>query len=574
MSLSKDVSGSIRKYAVKNAMDYGKASQGNVLNRVISVHPELKPEIKQLSKEVAAIVAEVNSMEVSALESEYSKYSVEFGADEAAKAQKTSKPKFVLEGVSEGDFIGRASPEPSGYAHIGHAKQALLNYEFAKIYRGKMYLYFDDTNPEKCRQEYVDAIRRDLGWLGVKFDREYYASDNVETMYDYARQLIKAGRACVCECSREDMKRNRMEGTECSHRSQQLGRSLDLFEDMIKGKFEEGQAVVRLNGNMKSQNTVLRDPVLLRIVKAPHYRQGTKYSVWPLYDFNTPILDSVNGITDIIRSKEYELRDELSRDILGALHLRVPRMHIEARLNIKGNVVQKRVIRTLIADGLVKTWDDPRLMTLMALRRRGVQPEALRDFVLRFGMSHTESTVSIDMLLAENKKIIEPMAKHLFFVRDPVKVKVEGVSSAHASLKLHPNGPGLREYTVGDTFYVSGGDAKGLAADDIVRLKDLMDIRIKSKSQEVMKAEAVDSDIKGRIVQWVSEGNYAKCSVLIPGEIVDGNDQFNPNSLETAAGYVEEYAKALEEHDIVQFERFGYCILDDKATLRFIMTSG
>ncbi|MCL4365386.1 MAG: glutamate--tRNA ligase [Candidatus Marsarchaeota archaeon] len=574
MTLSKDVSGSIRKYAIKNAMDYGKASAGNVLNKIIFIYPELKPEMKALSKEVATIVGEVNSLGKEAVGSEYSGYSEEFSAADAEKAKNSAKPKFILEGVSEGDFVGRASPEPSGYAHMGHAKQALLNHEFSRIYKGKVYLYFDDTNPEKCRQEYVDAIKRDFLWLGIKFDKEYYASDNVEKMYDYARQLIKSGRACVCQCDREEMKKNRMSGTECSHRRQDLGRNIDLFEDMIAGRFEEGQAVVRFNGNISSQNTVLRDPVMLRIVNLPHYRQGAKYHVWPLYDFNTPIMDSINGITDIIRSKEYELRDELTREILGALHLRVPRMHIEARLNIKGNVVQKRVIRKLIADGLVKKWDDPRLMTIMSLRRRGVQPEALRKFVLRFGMSHTDSTVSIDMLLAENKKIIEPLAKHLFFVKDPIKLTVNGIDRESVSLKLHPSGDLMREYSVGNTFYISGEDAKGLAKGNSMRLKDLMDIDILSNGTEGIIASKSAMQAKGKIVQWVSEGNHLACSVLIPGEIVDGNDNFNPNSLATVHGYVEGYAKGLEEHDIVQFERFGYCILDDKKTMQFILTSG
>ncbi len=574
MSFSKDVSGTIRKYAIRNAIEYGKARSGNVLNKVISVHPELKSDIKSLSKEVATIISEVNTLEKDLLESEYSKFASEFSAEESAKAKKTSAPKFLLEGVAEGNFVGRASPEPSGYAHIGHAKQALLNCEFAKIYKGKMYLYFDDTNPEKCRQEYVDAMKKDLEWLGLKFDKEYYASDNVEVMYGYARQLIKDERVYVCQCSRDDMKKFRMEGTECSHRSSDLAKNLDLFEDMVSGKFEEGQAVVRLKGNMKSHNTVLRDPVLLRVVKAPHYRQGTKYNVWPLYDLNTPILDSLNGITDIIRSKEYELRDALTKDILGALHLRIPRMHIEARLSIKGNIVQKRILRRLIADGLVKRWDDPRLMTLMALRRRGVQPEAIKELVLRFGMSRTESTVSIDMLLAENKKIIEPIAKHLFFVRNPVTVRVNGAGFEKVSLKLHPSGDGTRDYSVGGIFYISGEDAKNLGNGDTIRLKDLMDIRIVSKGPEEIVAEKITSEVKGKIVQWVSEGNYIKCSVLIPHEIVDGNDNFNPDSLETAHGYAEGYAKNLREHDIVQFERFGYCILDEKKDMQFILTSG
>ncbi|MDE1767818.1 MAG: glutamate--tRNA ligase [Candidatus Micrarchaeota archaeon] len=562
----------IRKYAIKNAIDYGKANEGSVLNKAISLNPDLKSDIKSLAQEVGKEVTKVNSMQKSELEQEYRNYAEEFDKQAQAKA-KVAKPKFVLEGVKNGEFIGRASPEPSGYAHMGHAKQALLNYEFARRYSGKMYLYFDDTNPEKSKQEYVEAIKRDLEWLGVKFDKEYYASDNVELIYGYARQMIKSAKAYVCMCDRDKMKKERLEGIGCEHRNTNPEKNLQLFDDMVKGKFKEGEAVVRFVGDMTSQNTTMRDPVLLRIVDAPHYRMGNKYHVWPVYDFNTPILDSVNGITDIIRSKEYELRDELLKTILGALNLRVPRMHLEARLNIKGNVVQKRVIRKLLEDGFVTSWDDPRLMTLMALRRRGIQPEALREFVLRFGMSKTDSTVSIDILLAENKKVIDPIAKHLFFVPDPIQVSVKGAKETNVKLKLYPTKDDeFREYTVSDSFYISKDDADQAKSGEIIRLKDLMDITITSKGKSI-SADLGTGTSKDKIIQWVSEGNYEKCSIVIPGQIVDDDDQFNPDSLKTIEGYAESYVTNLKEHDIVQFERFGYCILDNKKSNQFIFIS-
>lgn len=574
MQISSEVTGDIRKYALKNAVEYGKAHEGSVLNKIISLYPEHKPDIKALAKEVAKIIGEVNSLDKEMLQAEYAKYAQEFEDERRIKEEMTAKPKFVLEGVAEGDFIGRASPEPSGYAHMGHVKQVLLNEAFAKAYNGKLYLFFDDTNPEKAKQEYVDAIRRDFEWLGVKFDREYYASDNIEKIYAYARQLIGSARAYVCQCSRDEMKQYRMEGTGCRHREQDAERNISLFEDMVAGRMDEGTAIVRLKGDMSAQNAVMRDPALLRIVKTPHYRQGTKYFVWPLYDFNTPILDSVNGVTDIIRDKNYEPRDELVREILGALGLRIPRMHLEGRLNIKGNVVQKRVIRKLISDGLIKSWDDPRLMTVMALRRRGVQVQALRDFVLRFGMSKTESEVGIDMLLAENKKIIDPLAKHLFFVENPAKVAVNGAAASKVRLRIHPsNDFGFREYQVNDTFYISGADAMAMSVGDTVRLKDLMAIKIVGKAAGEIAAQKAAGTDTGKIVQWVCEGNYSRCSVAIPGDIIDDKDNFLPNSLKVVNGYVESYATMLNEHDIVQFERFGYCILDKKATLEFIFIS-
>lgn len=574
MRLTNEILSMIRKYAIKNAIDYGKADQRSVLNKLISLDPDLKSDIKSISTEVQKQVEDVNSMPKQKLQDAYSEYAQEFKLADRERALNTAKPKFILEGAVTGNFVVRASPEPSGYAHIGHAKQAFLNYEFARIYKGKMYLYFDDTNPEKSKQEYVDSMKKDFAWLGIKFDKEYYASDNILKMYDYAKKILKDGSAYVCMCDQQLMKKNRFDGEKCQHRDQAPEQNLRLFEDMLACKFNEGDAVVRFMGNMKSQNTALRDPSLLRIVKAPHYKAGTKYCVWPLYDFNTPIMDSTNGITDIIRSKEYELRDEVLKDILAALALRIPRMHLEARLNIKGNVTHKRVLRELIEKGLVKSWDDPRLMTLMALRRRGIQPEAIKEFVLRFGMSKTDSTVSIDILLAENKKIIEPIAKHLFFVRDPVQVKLKGAEQMKAKLKLHPsNDMGFREYTVNDTFYISKADADKLREGEVIRLKDLMDAKIISIQDGSISAEKGTGTPKSKIIQWVSEGNYEKCDVMVPGQIVDDNNKFNPNSLEVASGYVESYAKQLKERDIVQFERFGLSTLDNAASLQFIFIS-
>lgn len=327
---------------------------------------------------------------------------------------------------------------------------------------------------------------------------------------------------------------------------------------MLNGKIEENEATVRFKGDMRAQNTIMRDPVMLRIIETPHYRVGTKYRVWPVYDFNTPIVDSIQGITDIIRSKEYELHDELGDELLKILGLRVPRMHLEARLNIKGNITQKRDIRKLIDEGKISGWDDPRLMTIMALRRRGIMPAAIWNFVLRLGMTKTDSTVPLEMLLAENKKVIDPIAKHLFFVSNPVEIEMPEMAGT-VKLRLHPTADfGFREYKVGKTFYIAKADAKP-AKGTRLRLKDL------GKAKELGENE--------KVVQWVSQGNYVECTVLIPGPILDDKENFNPDSMETASGYVESYAKNLEEHEIVQFERFGYCILDDKKKMRFIFIS-
>ncbi len=565
-----EIGATIRKYALKNAHDYGKASEGSVLGKVIPYSKNVK--IQDLKRLVSEEVTKINGMDRAAIEREYSSFKDEFEQKERETAEKTAMPTIRIDGAEKGNVVTRISPAPTGYMHIGHVKQALLSEEASRIYDGKFYRYFDDTDPELCRQEYVDSMMKDHEWLGMKFDRTYYASDHIAEMYKYAEQLIDAKNAYVCTCSRETMKERRFLGVGCEHRKESVEENRRLFGGMLDGRVAEGEATVRFKGDMASNNTAMRDPVIMRIVDTPHYRTGKKYRVWPTYDFNTPIVDSLNGITDIIRSKEYELRDEESRAILAALGLRIPRMHLEARLNIRGNITQKREIRKLIDEKRLQGWDDPRLLTVMALRRRGIMPQAIRNFVLRLGMTKTDSTVPLDALLAENKKVIDTAAKHLYFVPDPVRMVVNGAARSRAKLRLHPlKDYGFREYDTGECFYISRDDSSSIEAGAGVRLKDFMDVKVMKKGSSIEAAS--DNSAGGRIVQWVSDGNYLECTVLVPMPIVNDDGRFNPDSLRKISGYVESYAERLKEHEIVQFERFGYCILDDKKRMQFIFIS-
>ncbi len=568
--MGSDITEIARKYAIKNAHDYGKAEIGSVLGKVIqSAKGAQVPELKKL---VESTVKEINGMKRADLEKEYSRFKEEFEEKAKEIVEKTTMPNLEIDGAEKGNVITRISPAPSGYMHIGHVKQALLSEEVAHKYGGKFYRYFDDTDPEQCKQEYVDAMMKDHEWLGLKFDRTYYASDHVDDMYKYARQLISSKKAYVCTCTREVMKERRFLGLECEHRKESTDENKRIFNEMLNGKMPEGSATIRFKGDMSSQNTAMRDPVIMRIVDVPHYRVGNKYRVWPTYEFNTPVVDSLNGITDIIRSKEYELRDEESRAILEALKLRVPRMHLEARLNIKGNTTHKREIRKLIEERKLQGWDDPRLLTIMALRRRGIMPQAIRSFVAKLGMTKTDSTVPLEMLLAENKKAIDPIAKHLYFVPDPVKIVIKGHEHSEAKLRLHPaNDYGFREYETKETFYISKEDASDIEVGTKLRLKDFKDAEITRKGSTIDAHESEGRE--GKIVQWVSEGNYIECIVLVPMPIVDDEGNFSPNSLQKVSGYVESYAERLNEHEIVQFERFGYCILDDKKGMQFIFIS-
>lgn len=576
MVFDKDVEERIRKFALKNALDFGKANSSAVLGKILSEEPSLKDDLAEARAAVSEIVEEVNGLSKEQKEKDFRKYEKEFELRQHEKEEMSSKHSFALPGAVTGDFATRTPPEPGGYIQIGNAKQAILSDEVAKIYKGKLYLYFDDSNPEKCKQEYVDAMKKDFAWLGLKFDKEYYASDFIEKLYSYARDLIRKGKAYICNCELETMKKYRFDCIECEHRSKSAATNLKEFEEMLTGKIEEGKAILRYKGDMKSQNTTMRDPVLARIKDISHYRLGNKYRVWLTYDMTTPVVDSLVGITDTIRDANWnELRGELDRAILKDLGLRVYRIHLEGRMSIEGSVTSKREVRKLVADKIVSGWNDPRLLTIRALRRRGIQPEAIRSFVLRFGLSLGSSSVNVSMLLAENKKVIAPVAKHLFFVSDPVKLVVRDAHEMSVNLRLHPTSDfGFRKYQTGTTFYISREDAQGLKIGEFVGLKDLMTVVIESNRDGTVHADAAGTTTqRDKILQWVSEGHCLDCSVLIPEELLDDKGNIRKDSLKTVKGYVESYAAELKERDLVQFERFGYCVLDDKKSMQFILTS-
>lgn len=571
MPVTEEVGLLIRKYAIKNAVDYGKAEPGSVLSKVVKAAAGVP--IPELKAEVQGTVDAVNGMDKAGLEREYAPFAAEFEQKAKASAEKSEKPRMELEGAVVGQFATRFAPEPSGYAHLGHAKAAWLGREFADMYKGTLALYFDDTNPSKEKQEFVDEIKGDLGWLGLKFDREYYSSDHMDALYGFAEKLIGGGDAYVCSCAQDTMKELRFAGKGCEHRDRPVGENLSLWKRMLGGELGENEVVLRLKLDMASLNTTVRDPVAFRIMTEPHYRQGTKYRVWPTYDFNTPIVDSLEGITDVIRDKDYELRDELYGRILDLLALRKPRIRSMARLKIIGNMTSKRKTNALIEDGSLSGYDDPRLITVPGMRRRGIQPRAIREFVLKSGMSKNDSRVSIDVLLSENKAVIDPVAKHLFFVKDPFRVVVKGEGERPVKLRLHPTADlGTRDYSTWDEFYISKEDADLLNEGDTFRLKDLMAVKVASLDEKGMVAVAV-AENEGKVLQWVSGRDYVECSVLIPGSLVDDKGEFIKDSLGTAGGYAEDYVDKLDAHDIVQFERFGYCILDDKESMRFILVS-
>ncbi len=560
-----DLSQAIRKYALKNAAEHGSARDSAVLAKVLSLDPSLKKDMKALATQVASVVKEINAMDKGALQKAYSEYKEEFEKEHLEKAAKSASHNFYVEGAVEGSFKTRFAPEPSGYMHIGHAKAVFIETELARIYRGSVSLYFDDTNPAKERQEFVDALKKDAKWLGLSFSDEYYASDNISYEYKCAEKLIKKGHAYVCFCSADTIGEKRSGGEGCGHRNQTEDANLSFWKNMINGEYGENQVSLRFKGDMKALNTVMRDPVLFRIKKDVHYRQGDKYVAWPSYDFNTPVIDSIKGITHAARSKEYELRDELYDKLLDLLEMRKPRIIEFSRFEIANNMTSKRNTNKLIEDGLVSGYDDPRLVTITALRKRGVRPEAIRDFVLRSGMGKSESRSSMEELLALNRRAIDESSKRLFFVREPVRLEVAGIDKIEVKLPLHPSAElGHREYSCSGVYYIDRNDADALEVGSMARLKGAFNIRVIEASDNLLRAEYKGTEkIDALIMQWVSEGNFVQANLTLIGELLK-DDEFNRNSMVKVNGYAESYASGLKDNDTVQFERIGFFKFDAK----------
>ncbi len=538
----------IRKHTLKNALDFGKASAGSVVGKVLAEFPDCKKDMRSTMQKINEIVNEINKMDKDKIESELKNYSF------AEKPQKEKKG-FEVPNAIAGKVITRFPPEPSGYPHIGHAKAAFLDYEIAKQHNGIFILRFDDTNPEKESQEFVEALKKGLEWLGIKWDKESYTSDNIELIYSHCTGLIARGNAYICTCPQEKISDLRTKMQECECRTQDVKTHEALWEAMLKGKHKQGYAILRFKGDLRSLNTVMRDPTLARIITTKHYRQGTKYKVWPGYDLAVVVMDALEGITHPARTKEYELRDELYYALCDALGFKRPTLVEFSRLEIKNAPISKRLLKPLVEEGKVGGWNDPRLPTLEGMQRRGLLPAAIRTFVLSFGLSKVESEPTIDRLLVENKKLLDPVSKHYFFVPDPIEL-----STWHKSEVSYKIRGEERNTKIKGALFIPKSDFKSLTKDEVFALKDLAFAKFDGKKL----VEVKQNEIPAKKIQWVSAADNLKCEVLVPRDLLDENGNYNEKSLEKIDGYCETACANIKEGEIIQFERFGFCRLDKK----------
>jgi glutamyl-tRNA synthetase len=550
----------IRGIALLNASEHdGKTRNDAVISKVIGSRPELRGKTKEVIPVISEIVNEVNTLSLSIQKSELED---KFPELLVAKPKQDRDGLPPLDGVEQGKIVTRFPPEPNGYPHIGHAKAAIIDEEYARMYGGKLIFRFDDTNPEKERLEYYAAIKVGLDWLGIRYDHVKNTSDDMELIYNKAEEIIQSGSAYVCTCNKETISKNRREMSSCKCSSGDLSQNIKRWNDMFK-KYKPGEAIVRFRGDMHSENTVMRDPTLLRIIDEPHPIHKDKYRVWPNYDFAVSIEDSIDGVTHAFRTKEYELRNELYYAILDKLKMRKPKVLEFARLEFDGMPVSKRILKPLVEEGKVSGYDDPRLPTLEALRRRGIVPEAIRKFVLSLSFTKSDTLAPFETLESFNRKIVDPKSIRLFIVTDPVKLTIKNNSLTEIDIPNHPQKDmGKRKIQVDGSFYIPGDDAKSLKVGDEVRLLELYNIRITKVGVDI-EAEMTDSNFKPQIpkIQWVPRQNVVKIEVLIP-KILFVNEQFNENSLEIKQAFTEPYYLELNVGTEIQFVRYGYCRKD------------
>ncbi len=545
-----------RKYALQNAVQFdGKANEKAVAGKVIAAFKGTTVSPKEIMPVVHEAVAAVNALTVEQQRTELTAIAPELLHRERKKREYALPP---LPEAQKGRVVTRFPPEPNGYLHIGHAKAAIIDSEYARMYDGKFILRFDDTNPENAQQEFYEAQRDDLRWLGVAWDEEYNTSDHLPRHYELARQLIVQGDAYVCSCLSEVIRESRFKGMACACRTRKDSRA--LLDGLIDGSVENG--ILRLKGDMASKNTAMRDPTLFRVIESPHPLTGTRYRLWPTYDFAGAVEDSLSGVTHPFRTKEYELRDEVYFHILEKLGLRQPQLMEFARLSIEGMPVSKRKIKPLIEQGLVSGFDDVRLPTLRGLCRRGIVPEAIRQFVVSQGTSKVESVVDFSLVEAANRKILDPRVKRFFFVPDPVKLTVSGLPLKVKRVRLHPAAAmGEREIALSSVFYVPREDVARFKKGDVFRLKDLCNIKLTHAGKELAGGYAGETILPESVkLQWTTD-QFIRMTIVRPGSLFV-HEEFNPESLQSTEGYAEQAVGGLPVGEIVQFERYGFVRID------------
>ncbi|MFZ3059364.1 MAG: glutamate--tRNA ligase [Candidatus Methanoperedens sp.] len=552
MLTTDDIKLLIKKYALQNAVKYNKLPQAGAVMGKVMAAPELRSRAKEINQLVGEVLSEINKMPPQVWEKELNSIAPELIAElKEKKEPDKGLPPLEL----KGRLVMRFAPNPNGPPTIGSARGIVVNSEYTKKYHGKLIIRFDDTDPATKRPmlEAYDWYLDDCEWLGAKPDEVIIASDRIAKYYEVAEELIKKGGAYVCFCEQEEFKALKDAKKACPHREEAAEKNLGFWKKMLSGGYEEQEAVLRIKTDITHKDPAIRDWVAFRIIKTPHPRPqvGDKYCAWPLLDFEGAVEDHLLGTTLIIRGKDLtdsETRQRYVYKYMGwtypeTLHWGRVQIHEFGKLSTSG-------LKKAIAEGAYTGWDDPRVPTIRALRRRGIRAEALRKFMIDLGLGETDISLSLDTLYAENRKLIDPVSNRYFFVWNPVELEIEGAEPKVAKAPLHPAKKEMREIPVGTKVLVCRSDVDILKEGERLRLKDLYNIEITGISPLKAKFIGTDMDLvkkeKARIIHWAPPDGL-KVRVLSPDGEYDG---------------IGERGIEKELDKVVQFERFGFVRID------------
>ena len=529
----------------------------------------------------------------------------------------TTKPLNFLEEIITEDIAKgntrvqtRFPPEPNGYLHIGHAKSICLNFGLAKKFGGKCNLRFDDTNPTKEDTEYVDSIKRDIHWLGFDWAGEYYASDYFDQLYQWAIVLIKKGLAYVDDQSQEQIRENRgtvtVPGKESPWRNRSVEENLDLFERMKNGEFEDGSRVLRAKIDMAHPNMLFRDPIMYRIIHAEHHRTGNKWCIYPMYDYAHGQCDSIERVTHSICTLEFDVHRPLYDWFIQQLGIYPSHQYEFARLNLTYTMMSKRKLLQLVQNKIVMGWDDPRMPTICALRRKGYTPAAVRAFAEKVGVAKRDNVIDLSLMEFCVREDLNKCAERRMAVLKPLKVVITNYPEGKTEMFTCINNPedetaGTRQVPFSREIYIDRDDFMEVPPKKYYRLSPGQEVRLRYsyliKCEEVIKDEAGEitelrctydpmsgngSSSDGRrvkgVIHWVSAPHAIEAEIRLfdtlftkedPNDVEEGKtfmDYLNPNSMVVTKGYLEPSLAGAQPGKTFQFERVGYFCPDTDTT--------
>ncbi|MBE6510444.1 MAG: glutamate--tRNA ligase [Methanobrevibacter millerae] len=535
----------VYKHALLNAAKHkGSANPGAVMGSIMANEPELRSRAKEIGPLAGKIVAQVNNLSTEEQASEMEKYDVE--VKEKKKVKEVGLQE--LPGTHE-NIVLRFAPNPSGPLHIGHSRAAVPNAEYVKRHKGKLILRIEDTDPKRVYEDAYEMIPQDLKWLGINPDEIVYQSDRFEIYYDYARQLIEKGAAYMCTCDGATFKELKDNCQACPCRDNSVEENLELWDKF--DTMEAGEAVLRVKTDINHKNPAIRDWVAMRLVDETHPRLENKYRIYPMMNFSVAVDDHLMGMTHVLRGKDHLANSEKQKYLYDHMGWDMPEFIHYGRLKMEDIALSTSKALAGIEDGTYSGWDDPRLGTLRAIARRGIDPRTIYDLITEIGVKMADSAISWKKIYGLNRNFLEPIANRYFFVEDPQIIEVNNYEDGEVVIErpLHADhlDRGNRLLPFDGRAYLAKSDI----ADGVFRLMDAVNVDIKDGNVTYNSTSFEEArDIKARIIQWVPVEENVKVTIVM-----------DDASLKTGLG--ESALCDLEVGDVVQFERVGFARLDE-----------